>query len=150
MVKYNYLLSALKGQAKESINKFQLTKDNYDKVVQFLLKKNNRDLVVNQLVQKTSPLCHTKLTNKETNTERESFIFLSILCREALSADTLEKGMEATLKEINAHVKMADTLDSRLSHHVLTTERARNSQKENWQCRRHVSGKPPRARKKSF
>ncbi|VDO50191.1 unnamed protein product [Haemonchus placei] len=59
MVKYNYLLSALKGPAKEAIMKgpakeaikrFQVTKGNYEKAIQFLLYKyNNKDELFKEL-----------------------------------------------------------------------------------------------------
>ncbi|KAK6762078.1 hypothetical protein RB195_022976 [Necator americanus] len=53
MVKYNYLLNALKGEARDGIRKFQVTKDNYSKTINFLLVKyNNREALINQLVER--------------------------------------------------------------------------------------------------
>ncbi|PIO57415.1 hypothetical protein TELCIR_21175 [Teladorsagia circumcincta] len=47
MIKYNYLLNALKGQARDAIRKFQVTRGN----LQFLLNKyNNRELLINQMI----------------------------------------------------------------------------------------------------
>uniref|UniRef100_A0A7I4XW91 Integrase catalytic domain-containing protein n=1 Tax=Haemonchus contortus TaxID=6289 RepID=A0A7I4XW91_HAECO len=52
MVKYNYLLSALKGPAKEAIKRFQVTKGNYEKAIQFILYKyNNKELLINELIE---------------------------------------------------------------------------------------------------
>lgn len=53
MAKYNYLLNALKGEARESIKKFQVTKENYSKAINFLLNKyNNKEILVNHLVER--------------------------------------------------------------------------------------------------
>ncbi|ETN84215.1 hypothetical protein NECAME_17202 [Necator americanus] len=53
MVKYNYLLNALKGEARDYIRKFQIIKDNYFKAINFLLVKyNNREDLINQLVER--------------------------------------------------------------------------------------------------
>ncbi|EPB70321.1 hypothetical protein ANCCEY_10584 [Ancylostoma ceylanicum] len=53
MVKYNYLLNALKGEARESIRKFQVTGENYTKAIQFLHNKyNNKEALVQVLVEK--------------------------------------------------------------------------------------------------
>ncbi|KIH65876.1 hypothetical protein ANCDUO_03797 [Ancylostoma duodenale] len=53
MVKYNYLLNALKGEARDCSRKFQVTKDNYSKAINFLLvKHNNREALINQLVDR--------------------------------------------------------------------------------------------------
>ncbi|KAK6764302.1 hypothetical protein RB195_024575 [Necator americanus] len=52
MVKYNCLLNALKGEARECIKKFQFTKDNYAKAIEFLLSKyNNREILINNLIE---------------------------------------------------------------------------------------------------
>ncbi|KAK6726388.1 hypothetical protein RB195_004604 [Necator americanus] len=53
MVKYNYLLNALKGEARDCIRKFQVTKDNYSKATNFLLVKyDNREVLIKQLVER--------------------------------------------------------------------------------------------------
>uniref|UniRef100_A0A7I4YTA2 DUF1758 domain-containing protein n=1 Tax=Haemonchus contortus TaxID=6289 RepID=A0A7I4YTA2_HAECO len=53
MAKFNYLLSSLRGEARDSIKKFQVTADNYRKAIQFLHNKyGNREALVNTLVEK--------------------------------------------------------------------------------------------------
>ncbi|KIH67140.1 hypothetical protein ANCDUO_02530 [Ancylostoma duodenale] len=53
MVKYNSLLNALRGEASESIRKFQVTGENYAKAIQFLhTKYNNKEALVQVLVEK--------------------------------------------------------------------------------------------------
>ncbi|XGW30834.1 hypothetical protein V3C99_009638, partial [Haemonchus contortus] len=53
MIKFNYLLNALKGEAKESIKVLQVTGDNYNKAIQFLHNKyNNREVLINALVER--------------------------------------------------------------------------------------------------
>ncbi|KHJ92611.1 Tas retrotransposon peptidase A16 [Oesophagostomum dentatum] len=53
LIKFNYLISALKGEARESIRKFQVTSDNYTKAVQFLCAKySNKEILVNMLLEK--------------------------------------------------------------------------------------------------
>ncbi|XGW32186.1 hypothetical protein V3C99_010398 [Haemonchus contortus] len=53
MIKFNYLLNALKGEAKESIKILQVTEDNYNKAMQFLRNKyNNREVLINALVER--------------------------------------------------------------------------------------------------
>ncbi|KIH63232.1 Pao retrotransposon peptidase [Ancylostoma duodenale] len=52
IVKYNYLLNALKGEARECFKKFQATKDNYAKAIEFLLSKyNNKEILINNLIE---------------------------------------------------------------------------------------------------
>ncbi|KAL6742250.1 hypothetical protein Aduo_015419 [Ancylostoma duodenale] len=52
MAKFNYLLNALKGEARECIKKFQVTKDNYSKAIEFLPSKyNNREILINNLIE---------------------------------------------------------------------------------------------------
>lgn len=53
MFKFNYLLSALKGEARESIGKFQVTTENYDKAIQFLCAKyGNKEFLINTLIER--------------------------------------------------------------------------------------------------
>ncbi|KIH62853.1 Tho complex subunit THP2 [Ancylostoma duodenale] len=53
LFKFNYLLSALKGEARASIKKFQVTKENYPRVIQFLVSKyDNREVLINQLIDR--------------------------------------------------------------------------------------------------
>ncbi|PIO61334.1 hypothetical protein TELCIR_17145 [Teladorsagia circumcincta] len=53
MVEYNYLLDALEGEARESIMKYRVTKNNYPKAVASLHKKyNNKEALVNHLVDR--------------------------------------------------------------------------------------------------
>ncbi|PIO73190.1 hypothetical protein TELCIR_04860, partial [Teladorsagia circumcincta] len=50
--KLSYLLEALQGPAKDTVNRLQITADNYDVAIQLLRKKyDNREAVVNQLLQ---------------------------------------------------------------------------------------------------
>ncbi|XGW34078.1 hypothetical protein V3C99_018110, partial [Haemonchus contortus] len=53
MVKYNYLLDALRGEARECIMKFRVTKENYAKAVMCLRNKySDGERLVNQLVER--------------------------------------------------------------------------------------------------
>ncbi|XGW16083.1 hypothetical protein V3C99_001492, partial [Haemonchus contortus] len=52
MIKFNCLLNALKGEAKESIKVLQVTGDNYNKAIQFLHNKYNNREVLNALVER--------------------------------------------------------------------------------------------------
>uniref|UniRef100_A0A7I4XUL5 DUF1758 domain-containing protein n=1 Tax=Haemonchus contortus TaxID=6289 RepID=A0A7I4XUL5_HAECO len=53
MIKFDYLLNALKGEAKESIKVLQVTGGNYNKAIQFLHNKyNNREVLINALVER--------------------------------------------------------------------------------------------------
>ncbi|KHJ80573.1 Tas retrotransposon peptidase A16, partial [Oesophagostomum dentatum] len=51
--KFNYLLRALKGEAREAVKKFQITSNNYINVIQFLKKKyDNSEIIINHLIDR--------------------------------------------------------------------------------------------------
>ncbi|VDL66090.1 unnamed protein product, partial [Nippostrongylus brasiliensis] len=53
MFKYNYLLKALRGEAREAVGKFQVTKDNYERAIQFLQAKyDNKEVLINNLIER--------------------------------------------------------------------------------------------------
>ncbi|KAK6763439.1 hypothetical protein RB195_023948 [Necator americanus] len=53
LFKFNYLLNALKGEALESVKKFQINKENYSKALEFLHHKyGNAEELVNRLINK--------------------------------------------------------------------------------------------------
>ncbi|VDL82495.1 unnamed protein product [Nippostrongylus brasiliensis] len=53
MFKYNYLLKALRGESREAVGKFQVTKDNYERALQFLQAKyDNKEVLINNLMER--------------------------------------------------------------------------------------------------
>uniref|UniRef100_A0A7I5EAN3 Uncharacterized protein n=1 Tax=Haemonchus contortus TaxID=6289 RepID=A0A7I5EAN3_HAECO len=51
--KFNYLLDAVQGEAKESVRKFQLTKDNYFKGIEFLhTRYGSREELIRKLIDR--------------------------------------------------------------------------------------------------
>ncbi|XGW28281.1 hypothetical protein V3C99_008242 [Haemonchus contortus] len=69
MIKFNYLLNALKGEAKESIRVLQVTGDNYNKAIRFLHNKyNNREVLINALVERME---HCSLRGQSIKDQRQ-------------------------------------------------------------------------------
>ncbi|EPB76641.1 Pao retrotransposon peptidase [Ancylostoma ceylanicum] len=81
LVKYNYLLNALKGEARECIKKFQVTKDNYSKAVEFLLSKyNKKEILINNLIEQLDActLRSPSIRDQRSLLEREQVIITQL------------------------------------------------------------------------
>ncbi|KHJ91498.1 integrase core domain protein [Oesophagostomum dentatum] len=66
--KFNYLIKALRGEARQSIQKFQITKENYSTVIHFLKNKyDNKEILINHLVDR---LDTCKLRNASAKGQR--------------------------------------------------------------------------------
>ena len=82
MIKYNYLLNSLEGEARQCIKKFQVTKDNYSKAINFLLSKyENREVLINTLVEQLDNcfLHSSSIKDQRALLEHQQVIIIQLL-----------------------------------------------------------------------
>ncbi|KAK6061835.1 hypothetical protein COOONC_00489 [Cooperia oncophora] len=61
LFKFNYLLDALQGEAKESVRKFQVTADNYSRAITFLPNRyGSKEELIQKLINPTGKLPSTE------------------------------------------------------------------------------------------
>ncbi|PIO75437.1 tetratricopeptide repeat protein [Teladorsagia circumcincta] len=97
--KLSYMLEALQGPAKDTVNRLQITADNYDIAIQLLRKKyDNQEAVVNQLLQNLHDIQPESTTvTDQINTLDRILPIISQLERKGENTDTQQ--MRRTILE---------------------------------------------------